>query len=57
MNVKGLHVPAPAEFLGRVEEMPARDTAYFTVDLTPGRDALTFEVAPQRPMYREFQVE
>lgn len=57
MNVKGLQVPAPAEFLGGVEEMPVGDTAYFTVDLTPGRYALISEVAPQRHMYREFTVE
>lgn len=57
MNVKGLQVPAPAEFLGGVEEMPAGDTAYFSLDLAPGRYALISEVAPQRHMYTEFRVE
>jgi len=57
MNVKGLQVPAPAEFLGGAEEMPAGDTAYFSVDLGPGRYALISEVAPQRHMYMELTVE
>lgn len=37
--------------------MPAGDTAYFTLDLTPGRYALLSEVAPQRHMYAQFRVE
>ncbi|HKK28657.1 MAG TPA: hypothetical protein VKB18_11285 [Gemmatimonadota bacterium] len=57
MNPEGMRVPAPARFLGGVEEMPAGDTAYFTVDLTPGRYALLSEVSPQRHMYTEFTVE
>lgn len=56
MNRKGMQVPAPAEFLGGVQEMPVGDTAYFTVDLQPGRYALLSETAPQRHMYAEFTV-
>jgi hypothetical protein len=37
MNVAGLRAPAPVGFLGGVQEMPVGSTAYFTVDLTPGR--------------------
>jgi hypothetical protein len=37
MNVAGLRAPAPVSFLGGVQEMPAGSTAYFTVELTPGR--------------------
>ena len=37
MNVAGLRAPAPVSFLGGVQEMPVGSTAYFTVELTPGR--------------------
>ena len=36
MNVDGLRAPAPAEFLGGTQEMPAGRTSHFTVDLEPG---------------------
>lgn len=59
MNVEGLRTPAPARFLGGVQEMPAGSTAYFQVDLMPGRYAwigessqprlLEFTVAPPAP--------
>ncbi len=39
MNVDGLRSPAPVPFLGGTHEMPAGDTAYFTLDLSPGRYA------------------
>jgi hypothetical protein len=37
MNVAGLRAPAPVSFLGGVQEMPVGSTAYFTVELAPGR--------------------
>lgn len=37
MNVAGLRAPAPVSFLGGVQEMPVGNTAYFAVELTPGR--------------------
>jgi hypothetical protein len=54
----GLEVPAPATFLGGVQEMPAGDTGYLTVDLTPGRYAWISEVPhPDRSgMLRTFTV-
>lgn len=39
-----LETPAPAKFLGGVQDMPAGSTAYFDVHLTPGRYALIAEV-------------
>jgi hypothetical protein len=39
MNVDGLRAPAPVQFLGGAEELPAGKTAYFVVTLTPGRYA------------------
>jgi hypothetical protein len=40
----GLQVPAPAQFLGGLNEMPAGSTGYFTVTLEPGDYALISEV-------------
>jgi hypothetical protein len=34
-----LHVPPPAQYLGGFEYIPTSDSAYFTVDLPPGRYA------------------
>lgn len=39
MNVDGLRTPAPVPFFGGTHEMPAGNTAYFTLDLAPGRYA------------------
>ncbi len=55
MNVEGLRAPAPATFLGGVQEMPAGGTAYFTVDLTPGQYAWISENA-ERGMVQGFTV-
>jgi len=54
----GLQTPAPAEFLGGVEEMPAGSIGYFTVELTPGEYAWISEVtAPDRKgMLKTFRV-
>lgn len=45
----GLETPAPARFLGGLQEMPAGSTAYLTVQLETGRYAWIAEVAePQK---------
>jgi hypothetical protein len=40
----GLETPAPVEFVGGVNEMPAGTTGYFTIRLEPGRYAWIAEV-------------
>jgi hypothetical protein len=40
----GLETPAPAQFLGGLNEMPAGSTGYFTASLMPGRYAWVAEV-------------
>lgn len=44
MNPSGLSTPAPAEFRGGLNEMPAASDGYFTVTLDPGRYAWISEV-------------
>lgn len=57
MNVDGLRAPSPATFVGGVHEMPAGYTAFFTVDLEPGRYAWIAESGAARGMVEEFTVE
>ncbi|HKK27771.1 MAG TPA: hypothetical protein VKB18_06785 [Gemmatimonadota bacterium] len=57
MNVGGLVSPAPAEFLGGVQEMPTGSTSYFTVDLQPGRYAWISELGAAQGLVRTFTVE
>jgi len=54
----GLTTPAPAEFLGGSQEMPAGSTAYVTALLTPGRYALVAEIPDPaaKNMLRTFSV-
>lgn len=54
----GLTSPAPATFLGGTQEMPEGSTAYFTVNLTPGRYAWIAEVdnPDQKSMLKTFTV-
>ncbi len=54
----GLQTPAPAEFLGGTNEMPAGETAYFTVHLEPGRYAWIAEVTSpaKKGMLKTFTV-
>jgi len=54
----GLETPAPAEFLGGTNELPAGQTGYFTVTLEPGRYAWISEVpAPEsKGMLKTFEV-
>lgn len=44
MGPDGLETPAPADFLGGTEDLAAGETAYFTVNLAPGRYAWISEV-------------
>jgi hypothetical protein len=55
----GLQTPAPAEFLGGVNEMPAGSTGYFRVNLEPGDYAFIAEVpaADEKRMLHRFTVE
>ena len=57
MNVDGLRAPSPAAFVGGVHEMPAGQTAFFTVDLEPGRYAWIAESGAELGMVEEFTIE
>ncbi len=57
MELSGLRAPAPAEFLGGAQEMPVGLTAYFTVNLEPGRYGWLTEASPDKLMFKEFTVE
>jgi len=57
MNIKGLESPAPVEFLGGAQEMPAGYTAYFTADLVPGNYAWISESSAAKGMVEMFIVE
>ena len=57
MNIDGLRAPSPATFVGGLHEMPAGYTAFFTVDLEPGRYAWIAESGAARGMVEEFTVE
>lgn len=57
MNVGGMRAPSPVEFVGGAENMASGNSAFFTVDLVPGRYALLSEVGATGNMYREFTVE
>ncbi len=54
----GLETPAPVEFLGGTHEMPAGETAYFSVRLEPGDYAWIAEVAnpDEKGMLKTFTV-
>lgn len=55
---EGFNTPAPVKFLGGVQEMPAGNTAYFTVDLQPGNYAWISEVPDpaSKSMLKTFSV-
>jgi uncharacterized cupredoxin-like copper-binding protein len=54
----GLETPAPASFVGGTNEVPAGDTVYFTVDLSPGQYAWIAEVPnpAEKGMLKTFTV-
>lgn len=54
---KKLQDPAPATFPGGTHEGPEDTTAYFDVELTPGRYVLKFEITSPTGMSMEFTVE
>lgn len=56
MNVDGLQTPAPTTFLGGTHEMPEGETAYFTLDLTPGEYLWVSEVTGDQGIVAEFTV-
>ncbi len=56
MNVDGLRAPAPARFVGGTQEMPVGYTAYFTIELLPGRYAWISEAPAALGMVKEFTV-
>ena len=57
MNLHGLEAPAPAVFLGGVQEMPKGSTEYFKVDLEPGNYAWISESYATAGMLKPFTVE
>ena len=56
MNVDGLRAPAPARFVGGTQEMPVGYTAYFTIELLPGRCAWISEAPAANGMVQGFTV-
>ena len=56
MNVGGLRSPAPADFVGGIQELPAGRTGYFTVVLSPGRYAFMSEATAAQGAIREVVV-
>lgn len=54
----GLETPAPAEFVGGVQDMPAGETAYLSVNLTPAEYAWIAEVPnpAEKGMLQTFSV-
>lgn len=54
---EGLRAPAPAEFLGGIQEGAAGDTAYFTVDVQPGSYAWVMEMPVERSLIQEFTIQ
>ena len=57
MNIGGLQSPSPAAFAGGTQEMPVGYTAYFTINLEPGKYAFISETAVDRNMVKEFAVD
>lgn len=57
MNLDGMQAPAPATFLGGVQEMPAGSTEYFEANLEPGRYAWISEPVRADGQLKEFTVE
>lgn len=55
-DVNGMRMPAPAEFIGGVQVMPAGNTAYFTAELEPGRYGFVSEYTAHQGVLHEFTV-
>lgn len=56
LEIDGYRAPAPARFLGGMHPMPAGHTAYFTVDLEPGRHLFVSEATGHQGVLHEFTV-
>lgn len=56
LNIEGLQNPAPTVFFGGMQERPEGHTAYFTVELEPGRYVWISEGPDVRGMVQEFTV-
>lgn len=57
VEIPGLMEPAPGTFLGGVNPMPVGSTAYFTVDLEPGRYLFVSEYTGAMGVMREFRIQ
>lgn len=57
LNVDALTEPAPGTFAGGISIMPAGSTAYFTVDLDPGRYILVSQYTSHLGVVEEITVE
>lgn len=55
-DLRGLRTPAPAEFVGGLHPMATGKTAYFTVDLEPGRYLAVSEATGAQGVLEEFTV-
>src|SRR5699024_9921063 len=55
-QVSTLDSPAPAYFLAGAHDMPVGNTAYFSVNLEPGRYAWVMEQAANASIYEEFTI-
>jgi hypothetical protein len=55
-DVTGLRSPGPATFIGGAQIMPAGHTAYFTVDLEPGRYLFVSEYTGHQGVLQEVTV-
>ena len=57
MNINGLAAPAPARFLGGVQEMPQGYTEYFKVNFKPGNYAWIAESYASQGMVSKFSID
>lgn len=55
-GMDGMRAPAPADFVGGMHPMGAGDTAYFSVDLEPGRYLALSEATAHQGVLLEFRV-
>ncbi len=55
-DLQGLRAPAPAEFVAGLHPLPTGKTAYFTVDLEPGRYLAVSEATGAQGVLKEFTV-
>ncbi len=56
-DLRGLRTPAPAEFVGGLHPLPTGKTAYFAVNLEPGRYLAVSEATGAQGVLKEFAVQ